>query len=85
MIGGDSSGGGAIKGDMTMTRQMTKLIPSRHCFAAFLLLGALAAASGCAPGQAQRPDHGPMGSTATGTSADRPDRNSQSLPIEKPL
>ncbi|MDO8290725.1 MAG: hypothetical protein Q7T44_16040 [Parvibaculum sp.] len=55
----------------------------RKSLTAFLLISALAATSACV-GRSQ-PDHGPMGSTATGGDADIPDRNSESTPIEKPL
>ncbi|MDO8422314.1 MAG: hypothetical protein Q7S99_09135 [Parvibaculum sp.] len=48
------------------------------------LTSVIAGLAACAPGN-PRPDPGPMGSTATGSDADIPDRNSQSTPIEKPL
>lgn len=50
--------------------------------ASALTLMLQACSSGIGPAQ-QAP--GPMGSTATGSQADLPDSNSQSLPIEKPL
>lgn len=31
-----------------------------------------------------QPEHGPMGSTSTGSRADLPSRNSESLPIDRP-
>ena len=54
----------------------------RKSLTAFLLISALAATAGCV-GRSQ-PDHGPMGSTATGSDADLPNRNSQSLPTDRP-
>ncbi|MGV8997582.1 MAG: hypothetical protein ACOH12_11600 [Parvibaculaceae bacterium] len=65
-----------------MTMMMTKTSASRKLLAATLLVAGLAATSGCI-GRSQ-PDHGPMGSTATGSDADLPNRNSQSTPIERP-
>lgn len=56
----------------------------RQSITVMLATGVILLLEACTPGEPARPDPGPMGSTATGSDADLPDRNSQSTPIQRP-
>ena len=61
-------------------KNMTRLLP------VLALTAAIAALQACSPGGSKpvTPEHGPMGSTATPSTASLPGRNSESTPVERP-
>lgn len=66
---------------------MTKYLDTSRAIPTLILIGALTLmlqACSSSVGPAQKAP-GSMGSTSTGSQADLPDSNSQSLPIDKPL